>query len=62
MTSIKLVGSSALAILTALSPAIAQVTAIGAGEGQVNIVAWAGYIERGETVKEFDWTTKFEEA
>ena len=35
---------------------------IGAGEGQVNIVAWAGYIERGETDKKFDWVTKFEEA
>ena len=32
------------------------------GEGQLNIVAWAGYIERGETDKKFDWVTKFEEA
>ncbi len=42
--------------------AFAQVTSIGDSEGQVNIVAWPGYIERGETVKEFDWVTKFEEA
>jgi putative spermidine/putrescine transport system substrate-binding protein len=35
-------------------------TAIGPGEGQVNIVAWAGYIERGETDKNFDWVTQFE--
>lgn len=35
---------------------------IGPGEGQVNIVAWPGYIERGETDKKFDWVTKFEEA
>ncbi|MBA5777868.1 ABC transporter substrate-binding protein [Stappia sp. F7233] len=35
--------------------------ALGAGEGQVNIVAWPGYIERGETDKSFDWVTKFEE-
>jgi len=42
--------------------AVAQVKEIGAGEGQVNIVAWAGYIERGETDKGFDWVTKFEEA
>ncbi|MCO5133930.1 MAG: ABC transporter substrate-binding protein [Phyllobacteriaceae bacterium] len=34
---------------------------VGAGEGQVNIVAWPGYIERGETDKGFDWVTKFEE-
>ena len=42
--------------------AMAQVASLGAGEGQVNIVAWPGYIERGETMAEFDWVTKFEEA
>ncbi len=39
-----------------------MVTEIGAGEGQVNIVAWPGYLERGETSPDFDWITKFEEA
>jgi len=34
--------------------------ALGTPEGQVDIVAWPGYIERGETVKEFDWVTDFE--
>ncbi|MFP5352465.1 MAG: ABC transporter substrate-binding protein [Actinomycetota bacterium] len=34
---------------------------IGEGEGQVNIIAWAGYIERGETDPAFDWVTSFEE-
>lgn len=34
---------------------------IGAGEGQVDIVAWPGYLERGETDPNFDWVTKFEE-
>ena len=33
---------------------------IGPGEGQVDIVAWPGYIERGETDKNFDWVTDFE--
>ncbi len=33
---------------------------LGAGEGEVSIVAWAGYIERGETDPAFDWVTKFE--
>jgi putative spermidine/putrescine transport system substrate-binding protein len=33
---------------------------IGKGEGQVNIIAWAGYIERGETDKNYDWVTQFE--
>lgn len=35
---------------------------IGPGEGQVDIVAWPGYIERGETDSAFNWVTKFEEA
>lgn len=33
---------------------------IGAGEGEVSIVAWAGYIERGETDPAYDWVTDFE--
>lgn len=35
---------------------------LGAGEGQLSIVAWAGYIERGETDAAYDWVTGFEEA
>ncbi|MEZ4712525.1 MAG: ABC transporter substrate-binding protein [Caldilineaceae bacterium] len=33
---------------------------IGEGEGEVSIVAWAGYIERGETDAAYDWVTDFE--
>ena len=33
---------------------------LGPGEGQVNILAWPGYIERGETDKNYDWVTDFE--
>jgi len=29
-------------------------------EGQLDIVAWPGYIERGETDKTYDWVTQFE--
>jgi len=29
-------------------------------EGEVSIVAWAGYIERGETDPNYDWVTQFE--
>ena len=39
-----------------------MVTELGAGEGALNIVAWPGYIERGETSPDFDWVTSFEEA
>ncbi|WP_043762943.1 ABC transporter substrate-binding protein [Aeromonas taiwanensis] len=35
-------------------------TTLGKGEGQLNIVAWAGYVERGETDKNYDWVTGFE--
>jgi putative spermidine/putrescine transport system substrate-binding protein len=35
---------------------------VGKGEGQVNIVAWAGYIESGATDKAYDWVTEFEKA
>ncbi len=35
---------------------------IGKGEGQVDIVAWAGYIENGATDKSYDWVTDFEKA
>ena len=30
-------------------------------EGEVSIVSWAGYIERGETDPAYDWVTQFEE-
>lgn len=33
---------------------------VGAGEGQVSIIAWPGYIERGESDKAYDWVTPFE--
>jgi putative spermidine/putrescine transport system substrate-binding protein len=52
----------ALALATGAQAESHMMTALGAGEGQVNIVAWPGYIERGETDKAFDWVTKFEEA
>ncbi|WP_110949927.1 putative ABC transporter substrate-binding protein YdcS [Pseudomonas bohemica] len=34
--------------------------AVGDGEGQLDIVAWPGYIERGESDKAYDWVTGFE--
>jgi putative spermidine/putrescine transport system substrate-binding protein len=44
------------------APAVADdmKMAVGAGEGQVDIVAWPGYIERGEGDKAYDWVTGFE--
>jgi len=37
-----------------------SMTEVGPGEGQLDIVAWAGYIERGETDPAYDWVTQFE--
>ena len=34
--------------------------ALGVGEGRLDIVAWPGYIERGESDKAYDWVTGFE--
>ena len=33
---------------------------IGAGEGKLNIINWAGYAEDGSTDKNYDWVTQFE--
>lgn len=56
-----LASGMALAAAGAL-PVAAQMTELGEGEGALSIVAWPGYIERGETDPAFDWVTKFEEA
>lgn len=37
----------------------AQAT-LGAGEGQLNLVIWAGYAERGAVDPAYDWVTPFE--
>ena len=39
------------------APAAAPATTL---EGQVDIVAWPGYIERGDTDPAYDWVTSFE--
>ena len=35
--------------------------AVGNGEGQLNIIAWAGYAEDGSNDKAVDWVTPFEQ-
>ncbi|WP_102159061.1 extracellular solute-binding protein [Zhihengliuella halotolerans] len=42
-------------------PDIPMATEIGEGEGEVNIVAWAGFVEDGTTNPDADWVTAFEE-
>ncbi|WP_160009044.1 ABC transporter substrate-binding protein [Rhizobium sp. 18055] len=52
----------ALASLSFVTQVVAAepLKALGKGEGAVSIVAWAGYIERGESDKSYDWVTGFE--
>ena len=53
--------ASAVALIALGGTAFAEMPkAIGAGEGEVDIVAWPGYIERGESDKAYDWVTAFE--
>jgi putative spermidine/putrescine transport system substrate-binding protein len=33
---------------------------VGKGEGQVNLIAWAGYVEDGSTDPKVDWVSDFE--
>ena len=43
------------------SPAPSARAEIGEGEGQLNLIIWAGYAERGDVDENFDWVTPFEE-
>jgi putative spermidine/putrescine transport system substrate-binding protein len=52
--------SALLALGSTQALAADMLIKIGKAEGQVNIVAWPGYIERGETDPKFDWVTSFE--
>jgi putative spermidine/putrescine transport system substrate-binding protein len=53
--------AAAAAVVSLFSlPVSAQLQSVGEGEGEVDIVAWAGYVERGETDKSYDWVTDFE--
>ena len=44
----------------AAPPSMAAASSVGAGEGELNIIAWAGYAEDGSNDKTVDWVTPFE--
>src|SRR4051794_22599431 len=46
----------------ATPPAMDALGSLGDGEGEVNILAWAGYAEDGSTDPSVDWVTPFESA
>ena len=44
----------------ASQPAVSLGANIGPGEGELNLVIWAGYAERGASDPTYDWVTPFE--
>src|SRR6185369_3114231 len=52
--------TAAAFVLAGQAASADMMTSIGQGEGEVSIVAWPGYIERGESDPAYDWVTGFE--
>lgn len=55
------VSGLALSVATTAPAGADMLEALGKPEGALSIVAWPGYIERGETDAAYDWVTAFEE-
>jgi putative spermidine/putrescine transport system substrate-binding protein len=55
-------GSSGAGAQGFTPPKVPMLQSLGAGEGSVNLVAWAGYVEDGSTDPKVDWVTPFEKA
>jgi putative spermidine/putrescine transport system substrate-binding protein len=43
-------------------PAMAKLGSLGSGEGEVNIVSWAGYVESGASDPKVNWVKPFQDA
>jgi len=41
-------------------PKLEKLSSVGDGEGELNLIAWAGYAEDGSNDKTVDWVTPFE--
>ena len=50
----------ALVMTVATAHAAEPPASLAKGEGRLDIIAWPGYIERGQTDKQYDWVTQFE--
>jgi len=59
MAYLKVIAASILAAAAAHAAA-APPKQLGKLEGRIDIIAWPGYVERGETDKKYDWVTRFE--
>jgi putative spermidine/putrescine transport system substrate-binding protein len=56
-----LVGLGLVAAACASPAPSGMLEQLGEGEGELNLVIWAGYAERGENDPAYDWVTPFEE-
>ena len=57
------IGLAIWVVFAPMSSIASEVQAgIESGEGVVDILAWPGYIERGDTDPKYDWVTGFEKA
>jgi putative spermidine/putrescine transport system substrate-binding protein len=54
-------GGGATAAAPAKPPNVPMMQSLGTPEGQLNIIAWAGYAENGSNDKTIDWVTPFEQ-
>ena len=57
---LSLVLSACSALPSAIPNTGGMQQSVGQGEGEVDIIAWAGYVERGATDPNYDWVTTFE--
>src|SRR6188474_2974980 len=68
MRTRKLLAAAAVGLLAAAcsgggsSPAPSAQASLGETEGELNLIIWAGYAERGDVDPNFDWVTPFEDA
>ncbi|EKK5244591.1 ABC transporter substrate-binding protein [Cronobacter sakazakii] len=60
--SFALSAAAALCLTTTIASAAEPPSQLGQGEGRLDIIAWPGYIERGQTDKAYDWVTDFEKS
>src|SRR4051812_29358146 len=42
------------------APEVPMAKSVGEGEGKLNLIAWAGYVEDGSTDPSVDWVSDFE--
>src|SRR3954452_4997276 len=55
-------GSSSGGAVAFKVPNVPVKSSVGAGEGKLSIICWAGYCEDGSTDPKVDWVTPFEKA